>query len=238
MVLTSNTAIFLCTLESPWTEHSPTNNTLKKWKEKVRTRNNLLHKLANSSWGANTSTLRATALALCYSVAEYACPVWGRSSHAKKVDASLNDSCRCITGCLRPTNVDSLYVLAGIAPPGVRRSVASRTERRRQADDTRHPCHNHQPAPSRLKSRKSFLHAVQPLSQPPQTARLTLWECQMWAHTVQIKAIQFSLNFNGFPFINEHKLRDQHFVSNVTNQFRDEKLYIRMLVAYTYNNQT
>ena len=122
--------------------------------------------------------LRATALALCYSVAEYACPVWERSSHAKKVDASLNDSCRCITGCLRPTNVDSLYVLAGIAPPGVRRAVASRTERRRQADDTRHPCHNHQPAPSRLKSRKSFLHAVQPLSQPPQTARLALWEEQ------------------------------------------------------------
>ena len=101
--------------------------------------------------------------------------MWERSSHAKKVDASLNDSCRCITGCLRPTNVDSLYVLAGIAPPGVRRSVASRTERRRQADDTRHhchPCHNH------LKSRKSFLHTVQPLSQPPQTARLTLWEEQ------------------------------------------------------------
>ena len=72
----------------------------------------------------------------------------------------------------------SIYVLAGIAPPGVRRSVASRTERRRQADDTRHPCHNHQPAPSRLKSRKSFLHEVQPLSQPPQTARLTLWEEQ------------------------------------------------------------
>ena len=155
----------------PWS-HSGLNTLLQTAHWKVRTRNNLLHKLANSSWGANTFTLRATALALCYSVAEYACPVWERSSHAKKVDASLNDSCRCITGCLRPTNVDNLYVLAGIAPPGVRRSVASRTERRRQADDTRHPCHNHQPAPSRLKSRKSFLHAVQPLSQPPQTARL------------------------------------------------------------------
>ena len=104
--------------------------------------------------------------------------MWERSSHAKKVDASLNDCCRCITGCLRPMIVDSLYVLAGIAPPGVRRSVASRTERIRQADDTRHPCHNHQPAPSHLKSRKSFLQAVQPLSQPPQTSRLTLWEKQ------------------------------------------------------------
>ena len=178
MVLTSNTVIFLCTLESPWTEHSPTNNTSKKWKEKweqgtTSSINSQIHHGVPIY-----STLRATALALCYSVAEYACPVWERSSHAKKVDASLNDSCRCITGCLRPTNVDSLYVLAGIAPPGVRRSVASRTERRRQADDTRHPCHNHQPAPSRLKSRKSFLHEVQPLSQPPQTARLTLWEEQ------------------------------------------------------------
>ena len=151
---------------------------IEKVKGKVRTRNNLLHKLANSSWGANTFTLRATALALCYSVAEYACPVWERLSHAKKVDASLNDSCRCITGCLRPTNVDSLHVLAGIAPPGVRRSVANRTERRRQDDDARHPSHNHQPAPSRLKSRKSFIHAVQPLSQPSQTARLALWEEQ------------------------------------------------------------
>ena len=144
----------------------------------MRTRNNLLHKLANSSWGANTFTLRATALALCYSVAEYACPVWERSSHAKRVDASLNDSSRCITGCLRPTNVDRLHVLAGITPPGVRRSVASRTECRRQDDDARHPCHNHQPAPNRLKSKKSFLHAVQPLSQPPQIARLALWEEQ------------------------------------------------------------
>ena len=62
---------------------------IEKVKGKVRTRHNLLHKLANSSWGANTSTLRATALALCYSVAEYACPVWERSYHAKKVDTSL-----------------------------------------------------------------------------------------------------------------------------------------------------
>ena len=123
--------------------------------------------------GANTSTLWATALIIYYSAAEYACPVWERSSQAKKVDTSLNDSCRCITGCQRPTHVDSLYVLAGIL-----RSVGSKTECRRQADDTRHPRHDHRPAPSRLKSRKSFLHAVQPLSQPPQAARLALWEEQ------------------------------------------------------------
>ena len=151
---------------------------IEKVKGKVRTRNNLLHKLANSSWGANTSTLRATALALCYSVAEYACPVWERSSHAKKSWRLLNDSCRYITGCLRPTNVDSLYVLAGIAPPGVRRSVASRLNAGGKLMTLAIPVITTKPAPSRLKSRKSFLHEVQPLSQPPQTARLTLWEEQ------------------------------------------------------------
>eukprot|EP00057_Strongylocentrotus_purpuratus_P005102 XP_003730216.1 PREDICTED: RNA-directed DNA polymerase from mobile element jockey-like [Strongylocentrotus purpuratus] len=107
---------------------------------------------------------------------EYACPVWGRSSHTKKVDAALNDSCRCITGCLKPTNVDSLHSLAGIAPPDVRRTVASRTERSRQVEDTRHPLYSHQPARTRLKSRKSFLHTVQPLSQPPHSTRVILWE--------------------------------------------------------------
>ena len=38
---------------------------------KVATRINLLRKLSNSKWGANASTIRTTALALCYSVAEY-----------------------------------------------------------------------------------------------------------------------------------------------------------------------
>ena len=143
---------------------------------KVRTRNNLLRKLINSSWGASVSTLRATALALCYSAAEYACPVWERSSHSKKLDPILNDSCRAISGCLKPTNVSSLYVLSGIAPPDIRRSVASSVERLRQSQDSRHPCYDIQPSQKRLKSRKSFLHSVQPLTESPQVARCRLWE--------------------------------------------------------------
>ena len=42
---------------------------------KLQSRNNLM-KLAGSSWGANATTLRSSALALCYSVAEYCCPVF------------------------------------------------------------------------------------------------------------------------------------------------------------------
>ena len=47
---------------------------------------NLLGKLSNSKWGANASTIRTTALTLSYSIAEYASPVWARSSHAQKLD--------------------------------------------------------------------------------------------------------------------------------------------------------
>ena len=36
---------------------------------KLKNRNNLLMKLAGSTWGASTNTLRSSALALCYSAA-------------------------------------------------------------------------------------------------------------------------------------------------------------------------
>ena len=75
-------------------------------KMKVATLNNLLRKLSSSKWGTNASTIRTTALALSYSVAEYASSVWERSAHAYKLDSELNSACRAITGCLKPTNVE------------------------------------------------------------------------------------------------------------------------------------
>ena len=45
----------------------------------VATRNNLLKKLTSSKWGTNASTIRTTMLTLCYSIEEYAAPVWTRS---------------------------------------------------------------------------------------------------------------------------------------------------------------
>ena len=75
-------------------------------KAKVNTRNNLLRKLTdgdNSRWGAHPATVRTTALAHCFSTAEYACSSWGRSRHTGHVDIALNDTCRIITGCLKAT---------------------------------------------------------------------------------------------------------------------------------------
>ena len=132
-------------------------------KAKVNTSSNTLRKLTNSKWGCTPHILRISALALCYTAAEYACPVWSRSAHAKKLDPALNNACRIITGCLRPTNTSNLYRLAGIAPPGTRRETASREERLRQITDPKHSLYGVEPETARQKSRRSFLTHVKPL---------------------------------------------------------------------------
>ena len=136
-------------------------------KMKVATRNNLLRKLSNSKWGANASTIRTTALALCYSVAEYAAPVWVRSSHAQKLNPELNSACRAVTGCLKPTNVEDLYLLAGIAPPDIRRDVCAPVEKTKQETNEAHSLYGQNPAERRLESRNCFLRSVKPADFPP-----------------------------------------------------------------------
>ena len=136
---------------------------IEKTKNKVGTRNNLIRKLRTSKWVATPTTLRSSAWALCYSAAEYACLVWERSIHAKKLDATLNETCRMITGCLKPTNTNSLPVLAGIAPSDIRRAVESRTERTRQDTDKRHSLNGYLAVVPRLESRKSFMTCTKPL---------------------------------------------------------------------------
>jgi hypothetical protein len=63
---------------------------IEKLRQKLKTRNNIIHKLAGTSWGANAHTLRVTGVALVYSTAEYCCPVWKNSAHVNKIDAQLN----------------------------------------------------------------------------------------------------------------------------------------------------
>ena len=119
-------------------------------------------------------------LTLCYSAAEYACPVWSRSSHAKYLDPALNDSCCIITGCLKPTNTNCLYLLAGIAPPDIRRELISRRERYKAMHDPSHMLYGSQAANQRLKSRKrSFLYSTPPLTRPSEETRLDLWKDQL-----------------------------------------------------------
>ena len=141
----------------------------------VPTRNNLLKKWANSRRGTNAKTKRTTALALCYSTAEYAAPVWERSTYAHLLNSELNQACRAITGCLKPSNVEKLYLLEGIAPPEIRRSVCARVERTKQVERAIHSLFGHTPGRSRLKSRRSFLTSVQTVHFPA-NVRVNEWK--------------------------------------------------------------
>jgi hypothetical protein len=98
---------------------------LEKTASKLKTQNNLLMKLSGINWGANASTLRSLALALCYSVGEYCAPVWARSAHTNLVDVQLNSTVRLITGILKPTPLPWLPVLSNIEPPALRRKTRS-----------------------------------------------------------------------------------------------------------------
>ena len=98
---------------------------LQKTAAKIRTRNNLLQMLANTKWGADARTLRSTALALCFSVAEYCAPVWRNSAHRKAIDTQLNSSMRVISGAIKCTRTEWLPVLCNIVPPDLRREAAT-----------------------------------------------------------------------------------------------------------------
>ena len=93
---------------------------IEKTKMMVNARNNIIRKLANSKWGCKATTLRRSCLAVCYSAAEYACPVWARSTHAHKLNPALHDCCRIISGCPKPTNLDSVtyWLVSVLLTPG------------------------------------------------------------------------------------------------------------------------
>ena len=67
------------------------NKHLKNLALKIRSRNNLIQKLAGSNWGLTAETLRISALSLVYSVAEYCAPSWLYSKHVNLVEVQLNN---------------------------------------------------------------------------------------------------------------------------------------------------
>jgi len=83
----------------------------------------------NCKWGATPNTICTTGLALCFSTGKYASSVWNQSKHTKHVDTALNETCRVIIRCFKPTPLKYIYPLAGIAPPRIRRYVGTCMER-------------------------------------------------------------------------------------------------------------
>jgi len=48
---------------------------------------------------------------------------------AKKVDLSLNETCRLVTGCMKPTELGNLYRAAGFSDPKLRRTAHEHSEK-------------------------------------------------------------------------------------------------------------
>ena len=137
---------------------------LEEVKAKVTSRVALIRRLAGTTWGASAKILRISTQALVFSAAEYCAPVWCRSPHASKVDVAINNALRIVSGCLKPTPVSLLPVLAGIAPPGLRREAATLALAKKAQRHNWHILHNTTTTaapPSRLKSRHPYNKAVQ-----------------------------------------------------------------------------
>lgn len=94
-------------------------------KDKLKTRNNIISKLARTSWGCKANTLRTSALALVYSAAEYFAPTWSRSVHRKKINTQMNHTMRLNSSTVKSTQTQWSSFLEHIAPPNLRRKAAT-----------------------------------------------------------------------------------------------------------------
>ena len=121
-----------------------------------------------SGWGAGAKTLRIATLSLVYSTAEYCAPVWCCSAYIRLIDSVLNDALRIVTGCLRPTPTDHLYILSDIEPAELRRMGATLSLAYRGSLDPDHILYGLLSGSSdtrqvRLRSRRPFVPAVRNL---------------------------------------------------------------------------
>ena len=101
------------------------------------------------------------------------------TTHTNKLNPALHDCCRIITGCLKPANVTSIHLLAGIAPPHIRRTIARRVECQRQTTQTSHQLYDNVPSAGQLKSRNRFMRTVISLDSSPNYTRLHMWNNQL-----------------------------------------------------------
>ena len=154
-------------------------------RDKVKSRCNIISKLAGTDWGASAPVLRTSAIALVYSVAEFCVPVWRRCAHVQHIDTQLNIAMRTVSGALRPTNTNWRPVLSNIEPPQIRRDHATLQEYKKAQQLTdRVPIKEilREPPISRIRSRWPFVTEAARLANLNQTDQET-WE-QSWIQGV------------------------------------------------------
>lgn len=124
-------------------------------KSKVGSRNNILWKLTYCKWGTTARTLRSTSLVLCDSSAEYAWPVWEKSTYGKKLDPVLENNCRLKTGCLKPPT-QATFICSLALPLLILDGKLSGDLQ--FTSDKHHLLHGCQPPAQQLKSSVFFSH--------------------------------------------------------------------------------
>ena len=155
-------------------------------RDKVKSRCNIIGKLAGTDWGAPAVVLRTSAIAPVYSVAEYCVPVWGRCAHVQHVDTQLNIAMCTVSGALRPTNINWLPVLSNIDPPQIRRDRANLQEYKKAHQLTdRIPIKEilREPPKSPLISRRPFVIEAARLAASLNQTEQETWE-QSWIEGV------------------------------------------------------
>ncbi|KAI5742795.1 hypothetical protein M8J77_011427 [Diaphorina citri] len=186
---------------------------------KVQSRNNLIQKLTNTSWGAKASCLRTSALSLVYSTAEYASPVWLQSCHTHKIDVQINSAMRLITGTVRSTPTEWLPALSHIVPAPLRRKQALLKMFEKIKDNQQIPLHHdlRNIPRARLKSRKPPLSLGKQLHEDGFDVDAE-WQNQ-WCQSQRQSAL---FNFTGTtynkaefslprkPYCSLNRLRTQH----------------------------
>ena len=80
--------------------------------EKVQNRNNVLRKIAGTTWGCSKETLNTTFKAIGRSVINYAAPIWTPTisqTNLKKIQMKKNAALRTVLGCTRMTDAGHLH---------------------------------------------------------------------------------------------------------------------------------
>ncbi|KAJ8393080.1 hypothetical protein AAFF_G00067630 [Aldrovandia affinis] len=100
------------------------------------------------------------------------------------VDTVINSALRIVTGCLKPTPVSYLPVLAGIAPASLRRDAATLALARKAQKYDWHILHKATTAPAppfRLKSRHPYNKVAQEMLQSiPEDLSRDAWLAASW----------------------------------------------------------
>ena len=102
-------------------------------------------------------------------------------TYANKLNLSLHDCCRIITGCFKPANVTSIHLLAGIGLLTLWELLQAVWSADRR--------HDHVLSVGRMTLRNSFMRTVTPLDSLPNYTRLQMWNNQLTDSPAAIRLV-------------------------------------------------